>query len=159
MNKKATRDISLNIPSAVKQRTGEIYGSHCDGDETKISHSNSEMKKQSIVWEHSGLPKPKKFKQMFHCKKLMATDFWGQKRCFVGGIHESRSNNHIGIVLWDITIIKKGDSKQTVWPTDFGFCVVAWQRATPQCCAHTQLLRQFKWESFKASAIQSGPGP
>jgi hypothetical protein len=77
VNKKATRDISLNIPSAVKQRTGEIYGSQCDGDETGISHSNGEIKKQSTVWEHSGLPKPKKFKQMFHGKKRMASDFWG----------------------------------------------------------------------------------
>jgi hypothetical protein len=59
MNKKATRDISLNVPSAVKQRTGEIYGSHCDGDKTGISHSNGEMKIQSTVWEHSGLPKTK----------------------------------------------------------------------------------------------------
>jgi hypothetical protein len=116
-------------------------------------------KKQSSVWEHSGLPKPKKFKQTFPGRKLMATDFWGQKRCFAGGIHESRSNNHIRIVPWDITTIKKGDSTQMVWPTDFKCCGVAWQHTTPHCCAHTQLFRQFKWEFFKASAIQSGPVP
>jgi hypothetical protein len=68
-------------------------------------------------------------------KCFMATDFWGQKRCFVGGIHESRSNNHNGIVPWDIKTIKDDDSKQMVWPTDIS-CFVAWQRATPHCCAH-----------------------
>jgi hypothetical protein len=44
MNKKAARDISLNIPSVVKQQRGEIHGSQCN-DETRISHSNGEMKK------------------------------------------------------------------------------------------------------------------
>jgi hypothetical protein len=68
MNKKAACDTSLNILSVVKQR-GQIHGSHCDSDETRISCSNSEMKKQSIVWKHSGSPKPKKFKQTFHGKK------------------------------------------------------------------------------------------
>jgi hypothetical protein len=62
MNKKVTRNISLNVLSVVKQRTGDIYGSHCNGDETRISHGNGEMEKQSTVWEHSGLPKPNKFK-------------------------------------------------------------------------------------------------
>jgi hypothetical protein len=56
------------------------------------------MEKPSTVTEHSGLPKQKKFKQKFHGRKLMATDFWGQKGCFAGGIHESRGNNHIRIV-------------------------------------------------------------
>jgi hypothetical protein len=45
MNKKATCNISFNVPSVVRQRKGEIYGSHCNSDETRISHSNGEMKK------------------------------------------------------------------------------------------------------------------
>jgi hypothetical protein len=37
------------------------------------------MKKQSIVWKHSGSPKPRKFKQTFCGKKLTATLFWARK--------------------------------------------------------------------------------
>jgi len=36
------------------------------------------MKNHSMVWKHSGSPKPKKFTQTFHGRKLMATCFfWG----------------------------------------------------------------------------------
>jgi hypothetical protein len=46
-----------------------------NGDETCISYSNIEMKKHSMVWKHSGSPKPKTFKQTFHGRKLMVTFF------------------------------------------------------------------------------------
>jgi hypothetical protein len=82
---------------------GEIFLDRTvSGDETWISYSSIEMKKHSMVWKHSGSPKPKKFLQTFHGRKQMAT-FWGwgrQKWCFfAGGIHESRSYSHIGSVL------------------------------------------------------------
>jgi len=64
-----------------------------NGDETWISYSNIEMKKHSTVWKHSGSPKPKKFTQTFHGRKLKATLFFG------GGIHESRNSSHIGSVV------------------------------------------------------------
>jgi hypothetical protein len=56
---------------------------HCivNGDETWLSYSSIGMKKHSLVWKHSGSPKPKKFKQKYHGRKLMATFFWG-----VGGV-------------------------------------------------------------------------
>lgn len=55
---------------------GEKFLDHIvNSDENWISYSNIEMKKHSMVWKHSGSPKPKKFKKTFHGRKLMATFF------------------------------------------------------------------------------------
>lgn len=49
------------------------------GDETWIAYVNPETKRQSMQWMHSTSPKPKKFKQTFSGRKLMATVFWDHK--------------------------------------------------------------------------------
>jgi hypothetical protein len=66
---------------------------------------------------HSGSPKPSG-------RKAMATAF-GTERCFPGGVHESRSNHHIGSVQWEIKQLKS-------------LCrIVVWQRANPHWRAHS----------------------
>ena len=67
------------------------------GGETGISYSNGEANKQSMVQcivvrqNNGNLKKP-----------FMSESEWllclGQKRCFAGGVLESRSNRHIGSV-------------------------------------------------------------
>jgi histone-lysine N-methyltransferase SETMAR len=50
------------------------------GDETWILHDTPETKQQSQQWMHTNSPnKPKKFKQTFSNRKVMATVFWDQK--------------------------------------------------------------------------------
>jgi hypothetical protein len=52
------------------------------GDETWISHFTPERKRQSLEWHHPRLPsKPRKFKQTFSTRKIMATVFLGPERC------------------------------------------------------------------------------
>lgn len=85
--------------------------------------------------------------------------FMGQKRCFsAGGIHESRSNSHIGSVLWDVKTIKEGDLKQRAWPTNFGCRVVAWQRDPALLCAKSICSGNSSGNCWP-SAVQSGPDP
>jgi hypothetical protein len=129
-----------------------------NGDETW-------MKWKSIQWCESILvhQNQRNSDKTFHGRKLMATFFFewgGQKRCFFAdGIHECRSNSHIGSVLWDVETIKQGDLKQTAWPTNFGSCVVAWQHVTPHCCMHSPAAQAIQVGIFWPSTVQSGPGP
>ena len=48
------------------------------GDETRVSYVNTETKQQSMEWMRSvsPAPVPRKFKQTFASKKVMATVFW-----------------------------------------------------------------------------------
>jgi hypothetical protein len=48
------------------------------GDETWVSHFTPESKRQSLEWHHPQSPsKPRKFKQTFSTRKIMATVFLG----------------------------------------------------------------------------------
>jgi len=49
------------------------------GDETWVSHITPESKQQSLHWKHTGLPKRKKFKQMFSTREIMCTLFWDRQ--------------------------------------------------------------------------------
>jgi hypothetical protein len=62
-----------------------------NSDETWISYSSIEIKRHSMVWKRSDSPKPKKFKQTFHGRKLMATFFFfggggGRKVVYLLGV-------------------------------------------------------------------------
>jgi len=45
------------------------------------------------------LTKTKEIQTNFSWQKANGYSFFGQKRCFAGGIHESRSNHHIKSLL------------------------------------------------------------
>ena len=116
------------------------------------------MTRKNSPW-CSGSPKPRKLKH-FSWHKTNGYGLLGQKRCFASGVHESRSNSHIGRVLRDVKTVKEGDSKQTAWCADFRCRVVAGQRiATPHCRAHRAAARELQMGIVGPSAVQSGPRP
>ena len=76
---KKKQHIRLNIPSAIQQPGGEIPRSYCDWWQDWEFLQPLCNKKQSMACKHTGSPKPKKFIQTFHGRKLMATVFWDRK--------------------------------------------------------------------------------
>jgi hypothetical protein len=69
------------------------------GDKTENSYSHFATKKQSMVCKHTGSPKPKKFKQTFHGRKLMATVLWDRKGVLLVAFMNPGSNHHIKSLL------------------------------------------------------------
>jgi histone-lysine N-methyltransferase SETMAR len=47
-------------------------------DETWLCHYDPETKQQSIEWQHSGSPRPKKFPVQKSDGKVLASIFWDQ---------------------------------------------------------------------------------
>ena len=45
-------------------------------EETWLYHYDSETKQQSVVWRHSGSPRPKKFRAQISAGKVFASIFW-----------------------------------------------------------------------------------
>jgi hypothetical protein len=67
------------------------------GDKTRNSYSHFATKNNHGVQAYR-LAKTKEIETSFSWQEANGYSFLGQKRYFAGGIHESRSNNHIGIV-------------------------------------------------------------
>lgn len=59
-------------------KEGDEFLSHIvTGDETWVSYSTPECKRQSMEWHHSHSPsKPRKFKRTLSTRKILATVFW-----------------------------------------------------------------------------------
>jgi len=47
-------------------------------DETWLYHYDPETKQQSMEWQHSGSPRPKKFRVQKSAGKVLASIFWYQ---------------------------------------------------------------------------------
>jgi len=47
-------------------------------DETWLYHYDPETKQQSVEWQHSGSPRPKKFRLQKSAGKVLASIFWDQ---------------------------------------------------------------------------------
>jgi len=47
-------------------------------DETWLYHYDPETKQQSMEWQHSGSPYPKKFQVQKSARKVLASIFWDQ---------------------------------------------------------------------------------
>jgi len=47
-------------------------------DETWLYHYDPETKQQSMEWQHSGSPRPKKFRVQKSAGKVLASIFWDQ---------------------------------------------------------------------------------
>jgi len=62
----------------VRDQGGEFLDCIVTGDETWVSHSTPETKRQSMEWRHTSSPAKTKFKQTIPKSKIMGTVFWDQ---------------------------------------------------------------------------------
>lgn len=115
-------------------------------------------KKKTHGVEAQWFAKTKEIQKNSSWQKANGYCFFGQKICFAGGFHESKSNSYIISVMWDVKTIKEGHLEQMAWPTDFG-CYVAWQHMTPHCCVHSPAAQAIQVRISWPSTVQSGPDP
>lgn len=147
--KNPQHNISLNIPSAVQPPAGEILRSHCDWWEDPEFLQPLCNKKQSMVCKHTGSPKPKKFIQTFHSRKLMATVFWDRKGVLLVVFMNPGATTITSKVYDEILKqLRRGVQDRRCGLLTFGVMLLH-ANMRPLTAVHkVQLLRQFKWELF-----------
>jgi hypothetical protein len=73
------------------------------GDETWVSFVNVETKEQTKQWTRTHSPNEmKKFVAFLPVRKLMANVFWDRKGVLIVGIHATRHQNNVIIVLRNV---------------------------------------------------------
>ena len=94
-------------------------------------------------------------------KPFMSESEWllclGQKRCFAGGVLESRSNRHIGSVQWDKKLLRRVVQKK--WRGHLTWGVLLWHdNLRPHTAVRTVLLWQlFDITPYSLDLATSGP--
>jgi hypothetical protein len=101
-----------------------------------------------MVHKHTGSPKPKKFKQSFHDRKLMATVFWYRKGVLLVAFMNPGATIISKVYFQILKQLRRGIQDRQCGLLIFRVMLLH-ANTCPLTAVHTvQLLRQFKWELF-----------
>lgn len=120
------------------------------GDETWIKYVNPETKEQSMVWGHKDSPnKPKKARQDFSSRKLMATVFWDAKGVLLVEFMERGTTINKDVYCETLKNLRRAIQNKRRGMLTSGI-VFLHDNARPHSAQVTQvLLGQFQWDVFK----------
>jgi len=119
------------------------------GDETWILYDTPETKDQSKQWMHTSSPnKPKKFKQTFNNRKVMATVFWDQKGVLLVEFMEPGTTINAAVYCDTLRRLRRAIQNKRRGLLTSGI-VLLHDNARPHSAGLTKnLLRQFHWDVF-----------
>jgi len=88
-------------------------------DETWLYHYDPETKQQSVEWQHSGSPRPKKFRLQKSAGKVLASIFWDQDGILLINFQRAklstRSITHLCWWNWRTLWRKNAAGRSTRW--------------------------------------------
>jgi len=118
------------------------------GDETWISYTNMESKRQSMQWRHSSSSKAKKFKQASSVRKIMVTIFWDRKEILLIDFLERGLTINADAYCETVRKHRRVIQNKRRGMLSSGI-VLLHDNARPHTAPRTaQLLQQFRWEVF-----------
>lgn len=119
------------------------------GDETWIKYVNPETKEQSKMWAHSDSPtKPKKARQDFSARKLMATVFWDAKGVLLVEFMERGTTINQDVYCETLKTLRRAIQNKRRGMLTSGI-VFLHDNARPHSARRTTaLLESFKWDVF-----------
>lgn len=120
------------------------------GDETWVRFVNVETKEQSKQWMHTHSPnKPKKFKQSYSDKKLMATVFWDRKGMLLTEFMEPGTTITSQTYCETLKKLRRAIQNKRRGMLTSGVVLIH-DNARPHTAARTRgLLEEFRWELFE----------
>lgn len=119
------------------------------GDETWIKYDTPETKRQSQQWMHTHSPnKPKKFKQTFNNRKVMATVFWDEKGVLLVEFMQPGTKINAAVYCETLRRLRRAIQNKRRGMLTSGIVLIH-DNARPHSAAATQrLLQQFQWDIF-----------
>lgn len=119
------------------------------GDETWIAYVNAETKQQSMQWGHTASPsKPKKARQSFSARKLMATVFWDAKGILLVEFMERGTTITSAVYCETLKRLRRAIQNKRRGLLTSGVVFVH-DNARPHTAQRTtELLEKFKWDVF-----------
>lgn len=119
------------------------------GDETWVAYVNAETKQQSMTWGHTASPnKPKKARQTFSARKVMATVFWDAQGILLVEFMERGTTITSAVYCETMKKLRRAIQNKRRGLLTSGV-VLLHDNARPHSARRTQdLLSQFKWDVF-----------
>ena len=137
----------------------QIEGDQCfdhivTGDETWISYTNIESKRQSMQWRHSSSPKAKKFKQESSVRKIMATVFWDRMGILLVYFLEPGLTINADAYCETVRKLRRANQQQKTWNAVQWDCAFAWQCATSHRSSNCSTVATISLGSFCPPTLQ-----
>lgn len=130
------------------------------GDETWVQYDTPETKRQSQQWMHTNSPnRPKKFKQTFNNRKIMATVFWDQKGVLLVEFMQPGTTITSAVYCETLRRLRRAIQNKRRGMLTSGIVLIH-DNARPHTAAVTQrLLQHFQWEIFDHPAYSPDLAP
>lgn len=140
---------ALSFLTRYEQQGDAFLDQIVTGDETWVCHFTPETKRKSMEWHHPQSPtRPRKFKQSFSMKKVMASVFWDRKGLLLVDFMPQKTTINADAYCETLQRLRRAIQNKRRGMLTRGI-VLLHDNARPHTAQKTtNLLRKFKWEVF-----------
>jgi histone-lysine N-methyltransferase SETMAR len=147
-HKMKRRASALAFLTRYREQEDDFLNQIVTGDETWVSHTTPETKRQSMEWRHTSSPVKTKFKRTISSRKIMCTVFWDRKGVLLVDFMPPGTTINSDVYCETLKKLRRAIQNKRRGMLSRGIVLIH-DNARPHTATATQeLLTTFKWEQF-----------